>query len=104
MSYDVNLKCKCCNTYLFESNHTSNTAGIWNRHNFYFEDWHNKSARKMLPSFEDIITIMTKNGCEAYKEYINIHKWGTYETTLKWFFNIRQACLDNLDAIIEVDV
>ncbi len=102
MSYDVSLKCKHCNSYLFESSHTSNTNEMWLEHNFDFTDWNNKLASKMLIALQPVLDFMLEKGTGHYKHYNPENCWGGYESTLNWFVRIQQACIEYPDALVEV--
>ncbi len=103
MGYDIRLKCKHCNSSLFESNHTSNTYRMWQKHGFDFEDWHNKSATQIMEPLQKVLDLFISNGKDYYSECCPGNEWGTYESTVNWFLSIRDACIVNLEAIVDVN-
>lgn len=103
MSYDVDIVSTTNDEWTnhAEFNHTFNTATMMKEAGCYIPDLDNVKCVEASPVLENAINNL-ENTPERFKPMEAKNKWGTVETTLKFFREIKEACDEHPEATVIV--
>lgn len=84
MSYDVNLKCDHCESWVFEVNYTSNCSGMWYDAGIDIREFDGKKASECVEALEGAIAKIRADPAK-YTAMQPENGWGSYEGVLSRF-------------------
>jgi hypothetical protein len=102
MSYDVDVRCPCCEASQGGENYTSNLSGAWDAAGAPLRDWHNKPVRECIPLLRDAIAKLTDER-EAFRRFEPGNGWGNVEGATGFLRNILRHCEEFPGGKLSVD-
>lgn len=97
MSYDVYLRIDTGGpdaVSVWDRNHTSNCAGMWDAAGARIRDWRMKPATEVQPLLAVAISNMRKDP-ETYRAMEPKNEWGSYASCLEFLQEFEAACRAN---------
>lgn len=79
---------------VWSENHTSNTAGMWDKAGATLRDWEGITASNAEPMLTAAIAEMEANP-DTYRAMEPSNGWGSYESCINFLKSIRDACREH---------
>lgn len=93
MSYDVAPRCPYCDREGDNSNHTSNTSGMWTLAGCDIRSFHGKPVAEIIPALNAAILELSQHP-EKYRSMEGPPQCGSVESTVRFLKEIRAAMED----------